>query len=715
MSSTSPTESTAARLSRHLECPVCLDMYDKPKALPCQHTFCLSCIKRTAKGGNTIQCPSCKTFHRLPNDKAEDFPNNYTLMPMIEELQSIRVQEDASGGHQQDSSPNEAVDKQLQQDTLKDIESRADTLDIIVNRVQALQETVSSKSSQVKSVITADIGHLVRCLQERQQELLDDVALQTHTENSRLQTLKGEVAAEARHLRELCNRHRRAMYAANQVIADQEWRAMIQQGDQYLQRITQTCKRYEQVEYQTMEFLTESEQRKGTVEGLRHYGQLSIRQEVQHVLLQRTRLLSLPIMSDLQIEQPDGTNKNHSPSIQRTQQVPHNDDERNRSKSESRFPRRGRSLNASVLSTTASTFLDPSILERDNGNCAVSSRRSDSNEDNIPTRCQTWIRAAVTAHRQPSGRAAVQGRPARQIRESTKIIEGSEYDPLYPRGLTVLSTGKLAVASGGDLRIFSTDGVEETTRVPLKTRKARVLADVCTLSDGTILATDSFNNEVLQFSSTGRPRGAFHIQELGKKLAKTMKPYGITRDRNGFLYICDRENNGVVVCRPNGVIDKVIGASGENRLMDPLYLALHKNEMVMYVTDCKAAVVMVYTVEGDFIRRIPKPSDLRTGADEITASARFSRPAGISVALDGSLVVCDNDQQAVYILDQNTGDIIASIGDRLPSGLQDDEETVAKRDGGDESSLARPMGLICFERCIAVCDTENNRIQIYRL
>ena len=33
------------KLSEHLTCQICLEVYKQPKSLPCQHTFCCGCLQ----------------------------------------------------------------------------------------------------------------------------------------------------------------------------------------------------------------------------------------------------------------------------------------------------------------------------------------------------------------------------------------------------------------------------------------------------------------------------------------------------------------------------------------------------------------------------------------------------------------------------------------------------------------------------------------------
>ena len=735
-------QSTIERLSRHLECAVCLEIYNDPKALPCQHTFCLSCIHQTLRG-NTLQCPSCKNFHKVPNGGPEEFPNNYTLLPMIEEFKQIQLQEECNtvpmvSVISAETFTHAHSHKQgladLAVDSLKEIEKRADSFDLIVNRIQALQENLSSTSASIKSTITADIGHLIKCLQEREHELHDKVALHTHAETGRLQSLKCEVAAHARQLRHMCNLRRTDIEKCPE-LTNEQWKGILQEGDQNLQYITRVCKRFEEVQYEAIEFSANTEQQEQVGEYLKRYGHLFVLKKSQQLLPKRNRLHSLP-------EAPRQSNEENPFSCamqKRSSTLPPNpwkdnsseplllsiDAPRFRSKSSSDPRERSRRVDVSQSlpcdqssiqeSACAKKFCNKEVSNWNCSSCDISERLSPfhgieqgTSEDDVRERTMAITQPSSTQNTRSPPFQIPQNGSFHFIHESETIIEGSELDPLYPLGIADLSSDVFAIASGSALRVFNSQGAESTPRAPLRTKKARVLADVCCLPNETIIATDSFNNEVLQFSSKGRPRGSLPVDIRGRKLNKPIKPYGITCDQRGFLFICDRENKCVLVCRPNGVVDKVIGA---NRLKDPLYVILNKTETVMYVTDCQSAAVVVFTIDGDFVRMIPKEDSRSPDASQgLNSSAKFSRPSGVAVTPDDDLVVCDSDFNVVQILNPTTGALKALISVDQPSASADAELD-------NRMHLDRPMGVTYFEntQVIAVCDTSNNRVQMFKL
>ena len=50
-------------------CPICLEQFDNPKALPCLHTFCLKCLQdyfKDQRSGDEVQCPMCRKEFQIP-------------------------------------------------------------------------------------------------------------------------------------------------------------------------------------------------------------------------------------------------------------------------------------------------------------------------------------------------------------------------------------------------------------------------------------------------------------------------------------------------------------------------------------------------------------------------------------------------------------------------------------------------------------------------
>ena len=71
------------RLTKEIECSVCLEIYTDPRILPCLHTFCLHCLNRLAEkrvNQEPIACPDCRTEIALPEGgNFNTFPSSFHL------------------------------------------------------------------------------------------------------------------------------------------------------------------------------------------------------------------------------------------------------------------------------------------------------------------------------------------------------------------------------------------------------------------------------------------------------------------------------------------------------------------------------------------------------------------------------------------------------------------------------------------------------------
>ena len=84
-----------------VRCVVCMEQYDNnthvPKLLPCQHTFCNSCLTNMDKASiaeTQITCPVCRSKH---TPRRRGFTTNRAVLDIIEEIQkqnSVKVKAD---------------------------------------------------------------------------------------------------------------------------------------------------------------------------------------------------------------------------------------------------------------------------------------------------------------------------------------------------------------------------------------------------------------------------------------------------------------------------------------------------------------------------------------------------------------------------------------------------------------------------------------------
>ncbi|XP_035681898.1 E3 ubiquitin-protein ligase TRIM56-like isoform X2 [Branchiostoma floridae] len=60
-----------------LVCQICFEDYDKPKVLPCQHTFCQKCLKEMLAKMGKLTCPNCRLECQLPQNGVEGLPTSF--------------------------------------------------------------------------------------------------------------------------------------------------------------------------------------------------------------------------------------------------------------------------------------------------------------------------------------------------------------------------------------------------------------------------------------------------------------------------------------------------------------------------------------------------------------------------------------------------------------------------------------------------------------
>lgn len=68
-----------------LECPLCCQQLDaSAKVLPCQHTFCMSCLQNQEAANSQLLCPECRA--PVPARTVEELPANHLLVRLLEGL-----------------------------------------------------------------------------------------------------------------------------------------------------------------------------------------------------------------------------------------------------------------------------------------------------------------------------------------------------------------------------------------------------------------------------------------------------------------------------------------------------------------------------------------------------------------------------------------------------------------------------------------------------
>jgi len=76
-----------SRVTDLATCPICLELFDKPKFLPCLHTFCLKCLEghcRDNEPGDEVSCPLCRREFKIPKDGLRGLVGNFFVESLVD-------------------------------------------------------------------------------------------------------------------------------------------------------------------------------------------------------------------------------------------------------------------------------------------------------------------------------------------------------------------------------------------------------------------------------------------------------------------------------------------------------------------------------------------------------------------------------------------------------------------------------------------------------
>ena len=68
-------------LKETLTCPICMDLFDDPRLLPCSHTFCRKCLNSIIENCSLLKCPVCR-YHFV----GQILPVNRIVLSLVEQF-----------------------------------------------------------------------------------------------------------------------------------------------------------------------------------------------------------------------------------------------------------------------------------------------------------------------------------------------------------------------------------------------------------------------------------------------------------------------------------------------------------------------------------------------------------------------------------------------------------------------------------------------------
>ncbi|XP_078573787.1 uncharacterized protein LOC144860466 [Branchiostoma floridae x Branchiostoma japonicum] len=242
--------SLGEQISEELTCSICLELFTRPKVLPCQHTFCQDCLQDLAGWETTFQCPNCRQEVELSPQGVAGLPDNYLVTSLCERLQnqatlSGETREQPQSGNRCSFHPTEAFRMYCKQCKMLVCEQcieeahddhRTTTINKAAQeRISTVQALINEGRNILESYCSflRNLGEKERRLNEKKQQTDNDINQSCHTllaeaeENHRkdlakIKTERDRVLADVSELSAACDQAEQEMQEGGVEFLNQE-------------------------------------------------------------------------------------------------------------------------------------------------------------------------------------------------------------------------------------------------------------------------------------------------------------------------------------------------------------------------------------------------------------------------------------------------------------------------------------------------------------
>jgi len=73
------------KAQNNLTCPVCYQLFNNPKYLPCYHSYCEGCLEKMQVQSKII-CPECRKEAKVPAEGVKEFATNFFINRLVDDL-----------------------------------------------------------------------------------------------------------------------------------------------------------------------------------------------------------------------------------------------------------------------------------------------------------------------------------------------------------------------------------------------------------------------------------------------------------------------------------------------------------------------------------------------------------------------------------------------------------------------------------------------------
>ena len=200
-------------------------------------------------------------------------------------------------------------------------------------------------------------------------------------------------------------------------------------------------------------------------------------------------------------------------------------------------------------------------------------------------------------------------------------------------------------------------------------------------NDDHVYVTDCGNHRIQKFSIGGKY--LLHFGSIGSADGELKHPNGVTV-HNDKVYVSDRDNKRISVFQTDGEFHQTFGSE---QLGTPSDVAVNLNDQIL-VADYTHHCIYTFTLNGDYVGKFGTHG---------TGRGQLKSPFGVTVDLYGFILVADTSNHRVLVFD-NCGNYINRFGSK----------------GSAVGEFKNPYGLaVSANGSIYVSDHFNKRIQIF--
>ena len=230
---------------------------------------------------------------------------------------------------------------------------------------------------------------------------------------------------------------------------------------------------------------------------------------------------------------------------------------------------------------------------------------------------------------------------------------GNVYAADYSSIRKVTSAGIVSTLAGAAYTTGSTDATGSAARFNQPT-------GVAVDSEGNVFVADNYNHTIRKVTSSGvvttlaGTAGSSGSTNGTGSAARFNRPYGITVDTAGNLFVTDRVNYTIRKVTSAGVVTTFAGSAGSNGSTDGTGSAARFSYPAGIAVD-NAGNIFVADANNDRIRKITSAGVVTTeaggvssgSADGFGSDAFFNAPFGVAVDASGNVYVADRNNHTI--------------------------------------------------------------------